>query len=118
MMRIAINGFGRIGRSFLRCIEQDKESLLEVVAINIGNAKLEYVAHMFIYDTLMGKFQGDVSLEGDELVVNGHRIQIIAELDAKKLPWKKLNIDWVVDCTGKFTHRECAQEHISSGAQY
>ncbi len=117
-MRIAINGFGRIGRSFLRCIEQDKNSSLEVVAINIGCSEPEYVAHMFKYDTLMGKFQGDVSLKGDELVVNGHRIQIIAELDAKKLPWKKLDIDWVVDCTGKFTHRECAQEHISSGAQY
>lgn len=118
-MRVAINGFGRIGRSFLRCVEQDKKlhNQIEVVAINIGNSKPEYVAHMFKYDTLMGIFPGSISVEGDELVVNGHRMHIIAELDAQKLPWKKLNIDWVVDCSGKFTHRECAQEHITAGAQ-
>jgi glyceraldehyde 3-phosphate dehydrogenase len=117
MMRIAINGFGRIGRSFLRCVEQDKKSNFEVVAINIGDSKPEYVAHMFKYDTLMGKFAGEVSVEKDELIVDGHRIKIIAELDPEKLPWKKLDIDWVVDCTGKFTHREGAQKHITAGAQ-
>ena len=116
-MRVAINGFGRIGRSFLRCVEQDKKSNFEVVAINIGDSKPEYVAHMFKYDTLMGKFAGEVAVEGDALVVDGHRITIIAELDPEKLPWKKLDIDWVVDCTGKFTHREGAQKHITAGAQ-
>jgi glyceraldehyde 3-phosphate dehydrogenase len=117
MMRVAINGFGRIGRSFLRCVEQDKKNNFEVVAINIGDSKPEYVAHMFKYDTLMGKFAGEVSVEKDELIVDGHRIKIIAELDPEKLPWKKLDIDWVVDCTGKFTHREGAQKHITAGAQ-
>src|SRR5579862_487497 len=117
MMRVAINGFGRIGRSFLRCVEQDKKNNFEVVAINIGDSKPEYVAHMFKYDTLMGKFAGEVAVEGDALVVDGHRITIIAELDPEKLPWKKLDIDWVVDCTGKFTHREGAQKHITAGAQ-
>lgn len=116
-MRIAINGFGRIGRSFLRCIEQDKKSDIEVVAINIGNSKPEYVAHMFTYDTLMGKFAGNVSLENDELIINGHHIKIVAELEPEKLPWKNLNIDWVVDCSGKFTHREGAEKHIKAGAQ-
>jgi len=116
-MRVAINGFGRIGRSFLRCVEQDKKNNFEVVAINIGDSKPEYVAHMFKYDTLMGKFAGEVAVEGDALVVDGHRITIIAELDPEKLPWKKLDIDWVVDCTGKFTHREGAQKHITAGAQ-
>jgi glyceraldehyde 3-phosphate dehydrogenase len=116
-MRVAINGFGRIGRSFLRCVEQDKKNNFEVVAINIGNSKPEYVAHMFKYDTLMGKFAGEVSAGSDVLVIDGHRIKIIAELDPEKLPWKALNIDWVVDCTGKFTHREGAQKHIAAGAQ-
>src|SRR5579871_6872034 len=105
MMRVAINGFGRIGRSFLRCVEQDTKNSFEVVAINIGNSQAEYVAHMFKYDTLMGKFPGDVAIQGDELVINSHRIKIITELDPEKLPWRALNIDWVVDCTGKFTHR-------------
>jgi glyceraldehyde 3-phosphate dehydrogenase len=116
-MRVAISGFGRIGRSFLRCVEQDKKTGFEVVAINIGNSKPEYVAHMFKYDTLMGKFQGDVAIEGDELVIDNHRIKIVAELDPEKLPWNTLKIDWVVDCTGKFTHREGAQKHITAGAK-
>lgn len=116
-MRVAINGFGRIGRSFLRCVEQDKNNSFEIVAINIGNSQPEYVAHMFKYDTLMGKFQGDVAIQGDELVIDGHRIKIIAELDPEKLPWKAMNIDWIVDCTGKFTHRDGAQKHIAAGAK-
>ncbi len=116
-MRVAINGFGRIGRSFLRCVEQDAKNSFEVVAINIGSSQAEYVAHMFKYDTLMGKFQGDVAIHGDELVIDGHRIKIITELDPEKLPWKQMNIDWVVDCTGKFTHRDGAQKHIAAGAQ-
>jgi glyceraldehyde 3-phosphate dehydrogenase len=117
IMRIAINGFGRIGRSFLRCIKEDKNSQVEVVAINIGNSEPKYVAHMFKYDTLMGKFVGNVSAENGELIIDDHRIKIIAELDAAKLPWKALNIDWVVDCSGKFTYREDAEKHIKAGAQ-
>src|SRR5438132_11145317 len=112
-MRIAINGFGRIGRNFLRCIEEDKhKNQLEVVAINIGKSQPEFVAHMFKYDTLMGTFKGQVSVEHNELVIDQHRIKIIAQLDAEKLPWKDLNIDWVVDCSGKFTHRQDEQKHI------
>lgn len=118
-MRVAINGFGRIGRSFLRCVEQDKNlrDRMEIVAINIGNSQPEYVAHMFKYDTLMGSYQGVVSVEHDELIIDGHRIKILAELDPEKLPWNVLNIDWVVDCSGKFTHRDGAQKHIKAGAQ-
>jgi len=115
-MRIAINGFGRIGRSFLRCIIEDNNQI-DVVAINIGKSEPEFVAHMFKYDTLMGTFKGNVSLEGNEIIINNHRIQIIAELDAAKLPWKRLDIDWVVDCSGKFTHRQDAQKHIQAGAK-
>ena len=118
-MRIAISGFGRIGRTFLRCVLQDKKirEQIQIVAINIGNSQPEFTAHMFKYDTLMGTFLGDVSIANNELVIDNHHIKIVAELDPAKLPWKELEIDWVVDCTGKFTHRQGAQKHITAGAQ-
>ena len=118
-MRIAINGFGRIGRTFLRCILKDEgaRSTLQVVAINIGNSQPESTAHMFKYDTLMGTYQGNVSVADNELIIDDHRIRIVAELDPEKLPWKDLEIHWVIDCTGKFTHRQGAQKHITAGAQ-
>lgn len=119
MMRIAISGFGRIGRTFLRCILQDKKigKSLQIVAINIGNSQSEFTAHMFKYDTLMGIFPGEVSVKNNELIIDDYRIRIVAELDPEKLPWKELAVDWVVDCTGKFTHRDGAQKHITAGAQ-
>ena len=118
-MRVAISGFGRIGRTFLRCVLQDKKafSTIQIVAINIGNSKPEFTAHMFKYDTLMGTYQGIVTSEKDELVVDGYSIKIIAELDPEKLPWQDLDIDWVVDCSGKFTDRVGAQKHITAGAK-
>jgi len=118
-MRIAISGFGRIGRTFLRCMLQDTNKLknMQVVAINIGKSQPELTAHMFKYDTLMGAYQGEVKFEGDELIIDGYGIKVIAELDPEKLPWKDLCIDWVVDCTGKFTDRDGAQKHIVAGAQ-
>jgi glyceraldehyde 3-phosphate dehydrogenase len=118
-MRIAINGFGRIGRTFLRCLFYGARShTIEVVAINIGNGNPQTIAHMFKYDTLMGTFAGDVSItENNELIIDDKQSAIIAELDPEKLPWKKLHIDWVVDCTGKFTHRDAAQKHIIAGAE-
>lgn len=116
-MRIAINGFGRIGRTFLRCILKDASKKIDFVAINIGKSEPEYTAHMFKYDTLMGTFSGDVSMEDDELIIGNHRIKIVAELDPEKLPWKEYEIDWVVDCSGKFTDRQGAQKHITAGAR-
>lgn len=118
MLRIAINGFGRIGRNFLRCVMQDPAALqkLRVVAINIGPAKRDYVAHLFKYDSLMGVYQGNATMEGDELIVDGHRIKIIAESDPLAIAWHTFNIDWVVECTGKFTKREGAQKHLDAGA--
>jgi len=120
MIRIAINGFGRIGRNFLRCLLRDHKTRekIEIIAINIGPAKRDFTAHMFKYDTLMGTYQGAVSVEGDELVIDNYRIKIIAELNPEKLPWKALSIDWVVDCSGKFTHRSDAEKLLSAGAQY
>ena len=119
MICIAINGFGRIGRTFLRCLLRDKKTLesIQIVAINVGDSHRDAVAHMFKYDTLMGTFPGSVRMDGDELVIDEYRIKIVAELDPEKLPWKKLAIDWVVDCTGHFTTRDGAQKHITAGAQ-
>jgi len=119
MIRVAINGFGRIGRTFLRCVLQDKTTWekIQVVAINVGSTQPEFTAHMFKYDTLMGIFPGVVSVENDELIVDGHRIKILSELNPAKLPWNSLSIDWVVECTGCFTDRNGAQKHIVAGAQ-
>ena len=119
MMRVAINGFGRIGRTFLRCVLRDKKTLekMHIVAINIGSGEPDFTAHMFKYDTLMGTFAGSVRMEKDELVIDDYRIKIVSELDPEKLPWKKLVIDWVVDCTGHFTHRDGALKHITAGAK-
>ena len=119
-MRIAINGFGRIGRTFLRCLLQDDtiSKKIEIVAINVGKSQPDFTAHMFKYDTLMGTYQGMVTSENNALLIDDHRIKIIAELKAEKLPWQDLKIDWVVDCSGKFTHREDAQKHIDAGAKY
>ncbi len=119
-MRVAINGFGRIGRNFLRGILLDKRArkVLNVVAINIGSSKIDFVAHMFKYDTLMGTFPAEVVVEGDELIVDGYHIKLIAECNPLLLPWKDLLVDWVVECTGAFTHREGASKHLEAGAQH
>ena len=118
-MRVAINGFGRIGRTFLRCLFVDEhiKNTIQVVAINVGSSDIQSAAHMFKYDTLMGTFGLPVRMDGNELVIGETRIAIIAELDPEKLPWKNLSIDWIVECTGHFTHRKDAQKHINAGAQ-
>lgn len=118
-MRIAINGFGRIGKSFLRSVMLDPQVLktLQIVAINIGPSNKELVAHSFKYDSIMGTFAGEVKQEKSTLLINDSPIQILTEVDARKLPWKELAIDWVVDCSGKFTHAHDAQQHIQAGAK-
>jgi len=119
MIRVSINGFGRIGRSFLRACFADKKSLeqLEIVAINVGPSKMEAIAHMFKYDTYMGTFDGEVVCKDGYLVVDGYKIQLFAEMGIEKLPWKDLKIDWVVESTGVFTHRDKAQKHVDAGAK-
>jgi len=119
MKRIAINGFGRIGRSFLRILAQDPslESRIEVVAINIGPSEVSHTAHLFKYDTLMGTFPGTVTIESDYLIVNNKRIKLLSHTDPKDCGWKSLDIDWVVDCSGKFTKKSDAVKHIDSGAR-
>lgn len=119
MLRIAINGFGRIGRNFLRTIMADEQAQkkLEVVAINIGPSDPKLLAHMFKHDTLLGTFKGDVRVQGNTFIINNHNIAIIAEKDPTSIDWKKFAIDWVVEATGKFTDRAGAQLHLDAGAK-
>ncbi|MBU1008156.1 type I glyceraldehyde-3-phosphate dehydrogenase [Candidatus Dependentiae bacterium] len=120
--KIAINGFGRIGKAFLRTIMQDPntQNKLSVVAINIGPSNPESLANFFCYDSTLGKFKGSVSYENKKLTINSHSshtIEIVTEPDPTKLPWGKLNIDFVVEASGLFTTREKAAAHLKSGAK-
>jgi len=116
-IRIAINGFGRIGRNILRAhYETKKYPDIQIVAINdLGDVNTN--AHLLRYDTTHGRFNGEVTVSGNDLVVNGDKIKVVAERDPKKLPWKDLNIDVVFECTGFFTSKEKASAHIEAGAK-
>ena len=116
-IRVAINGYGRIGRNVLRAhYEGGKKHDIEIVAIN-DLGKPETNAHLTQYDTAHGKFNGDVKVEGDYLVVNGDKIKVLAERDPSKLPWKDLNVDVVLECTGLLTSKEKASAHLAGGAK-
>lgn len=116
-IRVAINGYGRIGRNILRAFyESGKKQGLQIVAINdLGNAQTN--AHLTRYDTAHGKFPGTVTVDGDFMVVNGDRIQVCAKRNPAELPWKDLKIDVVLECTGLFTSKEKAAAHIAAGAK-
>ncbi len=117
MIRIAINGYGRIGRNILRAhYEKKLHPEIQIVAINdLGD--VETNAHLTRYDTTHGKFPGTVEVVGQDLIVNGDKIRVVAERDPKKLPWKELNVDIVFECTGLFTSKEKAAQHIEAGAK-
>lgn len=120
-MRIAINGFGRIGKTFLRTIllDDNASKKIDVTTINIGKNSLDWVAHTFKYDTLMGTYPGTVHIEDNILHINDKQIEIIAELDPRNIQWGTRSIDWVVDASGHFTKRDKAMLHIeSAGAQH
>ena len=116
-LRVAINGYGRIGRNILRAhYEGGKEHDIEIVAINdLGDAETN--AHLTRYDTAHGRFPGDVSIEGQDLIVNGDRIRVVAERDPGALPWGDLKVDVVLECTGLFTSKEKAGAHLKAGAK-
>ena len=116
-VKSAINGYGRIGRNILRAIhELNRSEEFDVVAINdLGDAETN--AHLTQYDTAHGRFPGEVSIDGDHLVINGDRLKVFAERDPSKLPWKELDIDVVLECTGLFKNREKAGMHIQAGAK-
>ena len=113
-LRVAINGFGRIGRMVLRAAVKDKD--IEFVAINdLTDAKT--LAHLLKYDSVHGIFPGKVEAAGDELIVNGKAIKILAVRNPAELPWKKNKIDVVLESTGLFTAREKAELHLKAGAK-
>lgn len=116
-VKIAINGYGRIGRNILRAIhELGRSDEFDVVAINdLGDAETN--AHLTQYDTAHGRFPGEVVVDGEYLVINGDRLKVFAERDPSKLPWAELGIDVVLECTGLFKNREKAGMHIQAGAK-
>ena len=114
--RIAINGFGRIGRLVLRAYMEQGRDDLEFVAINdLGSAQAN--AHLLKYDSVHGTFPGDISATDDSITVNGKTLKVIAERDPSKLPWGDLDIDIVMECTGIFSAKEKAMVHIEAGAK-
>jgi len=116
-IKVAINGYGRIGRNILRAhYEGGKKHDIQIVAINdLGDTKIN--AHLTKYDTAHGKFPGTVAIDGDSLVVNGDRIRVLSNRDPSQLPWKDLGVDVVHECTGFFTSKEKASAHLRAGAK-
>jgi glyceraldehyde 3-phosphate dehydrogenase (phosphorylating) len=115
-VRVGINGFGRVGRCFVRALHADKAQSFEVVGVNdiTDNKQL---AHLLRYDTIHGRFAGTVAIEGNDLVVDGHKMAITKETDPSKLPWKAQGVDVVIESTGRFTDRAGAEKHIGAGAK-
>jgi len=116
-IRVAINGYGRIGRNILRALyESGRNRELQIVAVNdLGSPETN--AHLTRYDTVHGKFKGTIAVEGDSMVVNGDRIKVLAQRDPAQLPWKDLGVDVVLECTGFFTSKEKASAHLKGGAK-
>ena len=116
-IKVAINGYGRIGRNIMRALyELDRTDEISIVAINdLGDANSN--AHLTRYDTAHGKFPGTVVVEDGDLIVNGDRVKVFAERDPSKLPWAELGVDLVMECTGFFRSKETAGAHIAAGAK-
>ena len=116
--KVGINGFGRIGRCFLRAAMQDKEfmNLVDIVAINdLTDAKT--LAHLFKYDSIFGKFQGEIQAKDNTLILDDKEIKIVSEKDPAKIPWKESQVDIVLESTGKFNDAKEAVKHINAGAK-
>jgi glyceraldehyde 3-phosphate dehydrogenase len=115
-IKVGINGYGRIGRNILRALYESGRKDVQIVAVNdLGDAKTN--AHLTKYDTAHGKFPGEVSVDGDYMVVNGDRIRVVAERDPAKLPWAELGVDVVHESTGFFTSKSKASAHLTGGAK-
>ena len=115
MLKVAINGFGRIGRTALRLLENDKD--IEVVAINDLTDPLQ-LAYLYKYDSVHRTNKSKISFDEDELFIKNRKIKVYAEADPSKLPWKKLGVDVVLECTGVFTSAEKCQAHLDAGAKH
>ncbi len=116
-IKVAINGYGRIGRNILRAhYESGKKHDIQIVAIN-DLGPVETNAHLTRHDTAHGKFPGTVKVEGDSMIVNGDKIKVLAQRDPSQLPWGELGVDVVLECTGFFTTKEKASAHLKGGAK-
>jgi glyceraldehyde 3-phosphate dehydrogenase len=116
MTRIAINGFGRIGRNTLRALIARGGDDLEVVAVNDLTAP-DTLAHLFRYDSALGPFPGTVEVDGDTLVIDGRRVRVLASREPADLPWGELGVEVVLESTGRFTARDAAAGHLTAGAR-
>jgi glyceraldehyde 3-phosphate dehydrogenase len=116
-IRVGINGYGRIGRNIMRALyESRRTGEVQIVALNdLGDPKTN--AHLTRYDTVHGRFPGEVRVDGDSMVVNGDRVRVLAERDPAKLPWGELGVDYVLECTGLFTSKAKAGAHLKGGAK-
>jgi glyceraldehyde 3-phosphate dehydrogenase len=114
-VRVGINGFGRIGRLVLRAAIKQKAGLDFVAVNDLTDTKT--LAHLFKYDSVHGKFDGSVVVDGQDLVINGDRLRVVAEKDPAKLPWKELGADIVLESTGRFTDQDKASAHFTAGAK-
>jgi glyceraldehyde 3-phosphate dehydrogenase len=115
-VKVAINGFGRIGRNVLRAIVESGRKDIEVVAVN-DLGPVETNAHLLRFDSVHGRFPGEVSVEGDSLIVDGHKIKVTAIRNPAELPHKELGVEIALECTGIFTSKEKARAHLEAGAK-
>src|ERR1700743_376138 len=115
-LRVAINGFGRIGRNILRAIHESKRTDIVVVGINdLGPTQTN--AHLLRYDRVHGRYPGEVKIDGDHMIIDGHKIKVTAIKNPAELPHKELNVDIAMECTGIFTSKEKAAAHLTAGAK-
>ena len=116
-IKVGINGYGRIGRNILRALYESKRTNeIQVIAINdLGDTNTN--AHLTQYDTAHGKFPGTITIENDDMIINGDKVRVLSERDPSKLPWGKLGVDVVIESTGFFTSKAKAQAHINGGAK-
>lgn len=115
-MKVALSGFGRIGREVVRIMLEEQPEGLDLVAINL-TGEIEGEMRLFQYDSLYGKFDGEIEIGDGEVTINGKTIKIVSERDPEKLPWEELGVELVIDATGAFTDREGLSKHIKAGAK-
>src|SRR5204863_7606512 len=115
-IRVAINGFGRIGRNILRAIYESNRKDIEVVAAN-DLGPVETNAHLLRFDSVHGRFPGEITVKGDSISLGNGALKITAERDPSRLPWKDLGVDVALECTGIFTSKEKAAAHLTAGAK-
>src|SRR5437868_8730700 len=115
-VRVAINGFGRIGRNVLRAIVESGRNDITVVGVN-DLGPVETNAHLLRFDSVHGRFPADVKVDGDSIIINGHKIRVTAVKDPATLPHKELGVDIAMECTGIFTAKDKASAHLTAGAK-